>query len=216
LAQRIQNIENKEIPAIKDRIEKLSMDLKKRVDHPQTEKLIDEKITLEKPKEFTLEFDLTCTYADKYSFSERNKTITYQGVPNSWLGCVAKTPLPKKQKTKYSLKVDNTVSLGIMIGICPSTIKDQPTLHSKPGVYCYSGYGQGRIYINGKATQLSNSGLKTDNIMTVTVDLSSNIMTFDINGTLVNTVNLDPSLINSDEYYPFIEMYSQSSQVSSI
>ena len=211
-------INEKKAHDIKESVEKALLEFEKKMN------LFIELRLDEKPKSLQLQescagqfaFDPSCAFAGSFSFSNGNKTVTYTS--SDWTSIIGNSKIPKNQKTKFSVRIDHyqTYSCAMLIGICPSNLKTSKTLYSQKGVYCYYTGNNGNIYQNGAVTSLSNAAGYTNSVVTVTVDLANNNVTFELNGTSIYNGSLDSSYTSSYDYYPFVEFLHQGDKVSFI
>ena len=195
-------------------MEKTLIDFEKRINLLNVQMPLDEKLSSVKDNlSGCFEFDPSGAYANSFSFSNRDKTGALTGSQ----GCkplFAKSPLPRSQKTTFSLKIDKCPSQNLVIGICPDHLKTSPHIYEKIGVYCYH-WMYGSVLYNGQASfQGLAYSCSVGKIIAVTVDLFNNTVNFELNGASIQTTNLDSNHTSSYNYYPFVEFGDTNDEVS--
>ena len=211
-------INEKKAHDTKESVEKALLDFEKKM-NLFIELRLDEKLKSLQLQESCADqfaFDPSCDFAGLFSFSNGNKTVTYTS--SDFTSVIGNNKIPKNQKTKFSVRLDHyhTSSRDLMVGICPSNLKTSKTLYSQKGVYCYYTTNNGYIYQNGAQTSLNNAAGNTNSVVTVTVDLANNNVTFELNGTSIYNGSLDSSYTSSYDYYPYVEFYTHGDKVSFI
>ena len=181
LLKKFEIVENK-IPEIKESVEKTLVDFETKVN------LLLELNLGEKPKSLQLEsscvepfaFDPSCTHAGLFFFYNANKTITSRS--SGWISAIGNQKISKNQKTKFSVRLDQTSSRYIVVGICPSNLKTNKTIYTQAGVCCYYSCNYGHIHHNDKSTELFHPRAEIGSVITVTVNLAKSYIAYKLNG----------------------------------
>jgi len=160
---------------------------------------------------YRCQFNPLAKNASSFIFSNNNESVTMNQNFN-WKAIAADKPLPKTQ-TSFSVKIDQSTSNYIMIGIIPATLLQSNTCYNSSGAYMYYAYN-GYVYINQTSTSTGLGDLKTGSIVTVTVNLSANKIEWTLKDGKSWSTTLDSSLTNSCDFYPCVELHSQNDRVS--
>ena len=114
-----------------------------------------------------IEFDPTSPRSSDFLISNYGRTITAIHDGNRLrgiLGILVKIPLPKLKKSSFTVRIDyvDHNNRPVMIGICPSSLKDGYNYHEGVGSVTYCGRDNGSIINNGRIqsqqTQKANHG----------------------------------------------------------
>ena len=163
----------------------------------------------------SIEFDSLAPQASFFTFSNSGRTIMAK-TSNSWRGIFAKNPLPKQRKSSFSVRIDYTDSnRNIFIGICPSNLKNNQYYYSYNGSFAYYANSNGHVYQNGGQSQhLQFSGGVPGTIIKVETDLIKNEVSFYYNEERCHTSKLDASIVQSYDYFPFVDLHANYDRVS--
>mgnify|MGYP006950858984 CR=1 FL=1 len=102
-----------------------------------------------------------------------------------------------------------------MIGICPSNLKNNHPYHSSQGSFAYYAHSNGCVYQNGGQNQnLQSSGGVPGTIIKVETDLINNEVSFYYNDERRHTSKLDASIVQSYDYFPFVDLLTDYDRVS--
>ena len=116
------------------------------------------------------------------------------------------------------MRVDyTTTDAHVMIGISPTSVmKENSSFYGVNGSITYYLRGFGYLYQKGNSTSTNFPTGMTNTVIKVITDLISNKVSFYFEDMLIQTVDLDASFAPSNDYYPFVELYTTYDRVSFI
>ena len=102
-----------------------------------------------------------------------------------------------------------------MIGICPSNLKNNQHYYSSQGSFAYYAHSTGfKFPSEGQSQNLQFSGGVTGTIIKVETDLINNEVSFYYNDERRHTSKLDASIVQSYDYFPFVDLLTDYDRVS--
>jgi len=185
-----------------------------------TKKVLDQEKLIKDHKrsstDIPIEFDSSSQNAGSFSLINAQRTAVFKGV-DVWKPILGKNPFAKGKITSFSVHVDRATDSEILIGICPTSLKNCTTnLFAQNGCICYYLKATGSIFNKGKASHTNSPTGGTNTIIKVTVNLIDNKVSFYFGDALIQTVDLDPSIVQSNDYYPSVEFCRVDDAVSFI
>jgi len=143
-------------------------------------------------------------YAHQFFLSENNKAASsLEGHPSS---IFAHAPLPKKKKTKFTLKI--LASHWIMVGIAPEeALHDHLAYRSKAAVaYSNNGhlYAKGGHLSHHDTFEINLAQYKKNDRVTFEVDTEHGKIVISLNGKHVHEYYIEKEYLQKHHFYPFI------------
>ena len=194
---------------MKKQIEKLNrevMQLKKTIQS------LEQRLSNE--NECSLTFDPDAPNKAYFNISNSGKTLTCKST-GQWRGIFASQPLPKQKKSTFSVRIDNTdANRHIMIGICASMAKNNQYFYPCIGSVAYYSYKEGDIRISHKDSPLTLCGGSIGTVIKFVTDLTINKVEIYYDDSLVCATSLDASVVQANDYYPFVDLCTTYDRVS--
>ena len=162
-----------------------------------------------------MEFDPNGPQSAWFNILNSGRTIMSKA-GGTWRVMFGKTPLPKHQKSSFSVRIDYVADnhRNIMIGICPSSLKTTQYAYGYNGGFAYFGGGNGQIYKGGIPFKLMAYPGIPGTVIKITTDLIDNTVTFYYDGVWIYASELDTSITENFDYYPFVDLFTNYDKVS--
>jgi len=144
-------------------------------------------------------------YSGGFIFSNDGKTVQRNG--NGWACIFGDTPVPKKKRYKFSIRIDKLGSIPtITLGIAASTALNKNDVTGDQGTYGF-GCHNARLYIRGICELTSLLPASLGSTVTVSSDFIAKNISFQIGNQLVQG-ELDGPMVDNYEFYPFVMMFN--------
>jgi len=163
------------------------------------------------------QFNTESKNAKAFDFSNNNQSVTLNLNLNeeAYRAISSDRPLPKT-RTSFSVKIDDSKSNRILIGIIPANSLQSGSCHSSSGTYFYY-TNSGRFYINGNSSpNFKLPPSSAGSTITVTVDLSASKIKWTLDDGHSFSTTINGPYINQYDYFPCIELIHKDDKVSFI
>lgn len=146
-------------------------------------------------------FDPNQLNSKYFAFGENNKSIIHQ--LDGFRSAFAREPLQKTKPFSFKVKIDKPRAT--LIGIAPESCLQQHHCYSRPGA-CLLNNNCAAVYKDGGYQETGHPKFESGAVVTVAGDLRSGNISFEVNGILYYTAMLSKKFIETEEYYPVLNM----------
>lgn len=169
------------------------------LDQTQNQTEINENTQLESCVEvLDCKFDTSGPFASQYVRSEdKKKAISRK---RESFSIFAVEPIPKSKKSTFSFRMEG--EQGVIVGLATNTAKNNPECYKDPASFGYTCLGC--IWKDGKTEDLGLYEYFYEDVVNFTVDMQTGEIYIKCNEEHVYTQFLQKSLIESEDYFPFL------------